>query len=144
LRSVQEDDWVSTRTPTTEQLIRPIDEGFPGWEEIAKELAFEVTRLRSEIDRLKGGGKAPLHSHADWTHPLYPLWIEMGLDDNAKLEAAWNAVFADRCPKCEGTLEDGPYDPFKQCADDGLCFIVGDGHFAIDTLERAQERGPDS
>ena len=48
-----------------------------------------------------------MHSHADWTHPLYPLWIEMGLDDNA---------------------------------DDGLCFIVGDGHFAIDTLERAIDR----
>jgi hypothetical protein len=28
--------------------------------------------------------------------------------------------------------------------DDGLCFIATDGHFAIDTIERAQERGPEA
>ncbi len=132
------------RTPTTEQLIRPIEEGFPGWEAIAQELAAEVNRLRSEIDRLKGGGNAPLHSHADWTHPLYALWIELGLDDNAKLQAAWNAAFAGRCPKCDDALALGPYDPFQQCPGCQLCYIAGDGHFAIDTLERAIDRGPDA
>jgi len=147
-------------TPTTEQLIRPSaevdptfadadafkpDTGFPGWEVIAHELADEVKRLRAEIDRLQGGaGEAPLESKADWTHPLYQMWIEMGLDDIGQLDLAWGTVVRGECAKCAGPLTDGPYTPFKTCPDCQLCFIASKGHFAIDTLERAQERGPDA
>ncbi len=138
-------------TPTTEQLIRPTEEGFPGWEAIAQELAGEVTRLRAEIDRLKvGDNKAPLASKADWTHPLYALWVEMGLDNLSNLEEAWAQVRygnkeRGRCPKCDGDepLTEGPYAPFRQCLDCQVCYIASDHHFALDTLERAQERGPD-
>lgn len=130
-------------TPTTEQLIRPstVEE----WQTIANELAAEVTRLHKEIDRLKGGdAEAPLHSHADWTHPLYKLWIEMGLDDVPTLQKAWGAVFEGACPKCEASLDSGPYEPFRECRDCGLCFIATKGSFALDTIERADERGPDA
>jgi hypothetical protein len=141
---------VTARTPTTEQLIRPTEDGFPGWESIAQELAGEVTRLRSEIDRLKGGDqKAPLESKADWTHPLYREWVEMHLDDLDNLRQAWGLVVdvhygVGECPKCAGPLTEGPYAPFRQCLDDGLCFAATNGHFALDTIERAQDRGPDA
>ena len=134
------------RSPTTEQLIRPTEEGFPGWEAIAQELAGEVTRLRSEIDRLKGGdSQGPLESKADWTHPLYERWVEMGLDDLGKLREAWTLIWvSNECPACRADLTKGPYAPFVQCELCQLCFIATDKHFAIDTLERAQERGPDA
>jgi hypothetical protein len=131
------------RTPTTEQLIRPTEEGFPGWEAIAQELAGEVTRLRSEIDRLKGGdGKEPLASKADWTHPLYPVWVALGLDDIHVLVAAWHEVRDGRCPKCQGSVESAEYAD-AVCDPCQLVYYATDGHFAIDTVERAMDRGPD-
>lgn len=137
-------------TPTTAPIIGNSDTALTeplDWQQIANEMAAEVIRLRAEVDRLselqRGGGKAPLASHADWTHPLYKLWIEMGLDDLEKLHAAWFAVTHDVCPQCEGHLARGPYEPFQNCADCQLCFIAGPGTFALDTLERAIDRGPD-
>lgn len=110
------------RSPTTEQLIRPIEE---------------------QLQR--GGGKAPLASHADWTHPLYPLWVELHLDDVTGLAGAWTSVaMRAECAKCLGPLHDGPYPPFTMCDECQLCFEVRDGHFALDTLERAMDRGPDA
>ncbi len=131
---------------TTDAIIAPstVEE----WQTIANELAAEVTRLHDEIDRLRGGEhKVPLISRADWTHPLYPLWIEMGLDDIAVLQEAWRAVFVRRqCLKCEGALAEHVVDAdaLGGCLDCGLLYYVRDGHFGIDTIERAQERGPDA
>ena len=131
-------------SPTTAELIRPT-EGFPGWEAIAQELAGEVTRLRSEIDQLKtGDSKAPLTSKADWTHPLYKTWVELGFDDLGTLADAWTEVARGSCPKCDLPLLSGPYAPFQQCLDCQLCFIAGDRSFTLDTIERAQDRGPDA
>lgn len=120
--------------------------------QIADTLATEVNRLRSEIDRLKGGdSKAPIESKADWTHPLYKLWVELRLDVLENLEEAWAQVRygnkeRGRCPKCDSDepLTEGPYAPFRQCSDCQLCFIASDRHFALDTIERAQDRGPDA
>jgi len=123
-------------------LSEPLD-----WQQIANEMAAEVIRLRAEVDRLselqRGGGKAPLASHADWTHPLYPIWVGLGLDELPKLHAAWDLVRREFCPKCEGCLNPGPYGLFWQCDDCQLCYIASDGQFAIDTLERTLNRGPD-
>lgn len=149
---------MSARTPTTEQLIRPktaaewqriaetLAASGTNWRDIANELAAEVTRLHDEIDRLQGGAsKEPLASHADWTHPLYPLWIELGLDDLTGLVAAWHEVIEHRCPKCNGALVADVYvAPMVVCPDCQLCFEARDGHFAIDTVDRAMERGPDA
>lgn len=66
-------------------------------------------------------------------------------DASWALQSAWLSLVDLRlCPKCGETVLDGPFAPFIQCLDDGLCFIATDGHFALDTIERAQERGPDA
>ena len=142
---------MSARTPIPADVIgsgtalsEPLD-----WQQIANEMAAEVIRLRAEVDRLselqRGGGKAPLESKADWTHPLYPLWVELGLDDLTGLVAAWHEGIEKRCPKCTGALFADVYTaPMVVCPDCQLCYIASDGHFAIDTVERAMERGPDA
>lgn len=129
---------------TTEQVIRPTEEGFPGWEAIAHQLAGEVTRLRLEIDRLKGGpSQQPLQSKADWTHPLYPLWVELHLDDIEKLRIAWDFVaHRNHCWKCDSPLL--PLYGGAACEDCALVYYASDGHFALDTVERAQDRGADA
>lgn len=133
-------------TPTSEQLIRPTEEGFPGWESIAQELAGEVTRLRAEVDRLKkGDSNAPIASKADWTHPLFGLWVELGLDNLPGLIAAWEAVQMNFCPKCNTPME--PFMDGNACHDCGLLWVLylagKHGSLGLDTIERAQERGPD-
>ena len=88
----------------------------------------------------------PIASKADWTHPLYPLWIELGLDDIAVLQDAWRTVFVRRqCFKCGVGLAERVVDmnALGGCFDCGLLWYVADGHFGIDTIDRAQERGPD-
>lgn len=139
------------RTPTTAPIIGNSDTALTeplDWQQIANEMAAEVIRLRAEVDRLselqRGGGKSPLESKADWTHPLYETWVEMGLDEVGTLADAWAEVGRGSCPKCDLPLLSGPYEPFQQCLDCQLCYIASDGHFALDTIERAQERGPDA
>lgn len=116
------------------------------WQEIAATLAAEVLRLHDEIDRLNGGGdaKAPLSSHADEGHPLWPLWVGLHLDELDRLGKVWRGVLDGWCPRCGLELVPGPYPPFQMCEDDNLCFIASDGHFALDEIDRARDRGPDS
>jgi hypothetical protein len=135
------------RTTTTEPVIGNTDPALMepiNWRAIADELAGEVTRLRMEIDRLQGGAsKEPLESKADWTHPLYPLWVELHLDDIEKLRIAWNFVARqNHCWKCDSPLL--PLHGGATCEDCALVYYASDGHFAIDTVERAMDRGPDA
>jgi hypothetical protein len=139
----------SARTPIPADVIgsgtalsEPLD-----WQQIANEMAAEVIRLRAEVDRLsdlqRGGGKEPLESKADWTHPLYPLWIELHLDDIEKLRIAWDFVaHRNHCWKCDSPLL--PLYGGAACEDCALVYYASDGHFALDTVERAMDRGPDA
>jgi hypothetical protein len=116
---------------------------------VLRDLDAEVVRLRAEVDRLtKLGGTqalAPLASKADHTHPLFPLWVELNLDNMPGLLTAWETVQEHRCPKCGAELED--FMDGNACHDCGLLWILytagKHGSLAIDTIERAQERGPD-
>lgn len=114
-------------------------------------LIAEIDRLHGEVERLSkialtatsGGAPILLPGRGDIGHPMYRRWVELGLDDQAMLTLAWEAVTADRCVMCDGPLVAGPHKPLKTCDACQMCWLATDGRFAIDTLDRAIDRGAD-
>jgi hypothetical protein len=120
------------------------------WVGMSDVLSQEIKRLSAEVDRLeriKGGTEhtGPLSSHADPGHPLYPLWQELGLNDPERLVECWEIVNVQHCcPKCGRSLAFGNTPIGGVCEGCSLLWYAPPGHFALDTIERARARGPDS